>query len=215
MPDRRLNNVLIFEDTLELIENSEKLQDAISNSIRRHQLYLESDDVSVPGVSGNVCRTVVSTGRSFEAASSYARAGKKVCVLNFASASDPGGGVTYGSSAQEESLCRCSTLYPCLNEDEMWEKFYLPHRNNNKSDSLHNDDCIYTPEVVVIKSDISFPERLPESAPLPPLRPSMSLPMAPVFVTSPSLILLYLQPATQSAAAKTAIIVVNFMSYSP
>ena len=63
-----------------------------------------------------------------------------------------------GSSAQEECICRCTTLYPCLNTQEMWDKFYLPHRKANNP--LYNDDSIYTPDVVVFKSDINFPEPL-------------------------------------------------------
>lgn len=161
MFDRRSKNVRIFKDTVDLIENSQRLQEAISNSLSRQQLYLEADEVVIPESLEKVCQTVVSTKRSFEAASAYARAGKKVCVLNFASATNPGGGVTNGSSAQEECLCRCSTLYPCLDEDEMWQKFYLPHRKT--ADPLYNDDCIYTPGVIVAKSDISFPERMPEA----------------------------------------------------
>ena len=128
MFDRRSKNVRIFKDTVDLIENSQRLQEAISNSLSRQQLYLEADEVAIPEPLEKVCQTVVSTKRSFEAASAYARAGKKVCVLNFASATNPGGGVTNGSSAQEECLCRCSTLYPCLDIKDMWDDFYLPHR---------------------------------------------------------------------------------------
>ena len=161
MFDRRSKNVQIFKDTVNLIENSQKLQEAISKSLSRQQLYLEADEVAIPDSLGKSCQTVVSAKRSFEAASVYARAGKNVCVLNFASATNPGGGVTRGSSAQEECLCRCSTLYPCLDENEMWQGFYLPHRE--AANPLYNDDCIYTPGIIVAKSDIPFPERMPES----------------------------------------------------
>ena len=90
-----------------------------------------------------------------EAASYYAYNNKRVCVLNFASATNPGGGVTKGSSAQEEAICRVSTLYPCLNERRIMKSFYYPHRDAH--DSLHNDDAVYTPGVVVFKSDTSYP----------------------------------------------------------
>ena len=91
---------------------------------------------------------------------SNAYAGKKVCVLNFASATNSGGGVIKGSSAQEEAICRCSTLYPNLKEQRMWNQFYAPHRRAH--DPLHNDDCIYTPGVMVFKSDTDYPQLLPE-----------------------------------------------------
>jgi len=161
MLDRRAKNVQIFKDTIDLIENSSRLQDANKNTLSNQKLYLEQNEVEIPNAMEKECQIVVSKKRSFEAASVYAKEGKKVCVLNFASATNPGGGVTRGSSAQEECLCRCSTLFPCLDEDDLWQYFYLPHRE--AADPLYNDDCIYSPGVTVVKSDISFPERLPES----------------------------------------------------
>ncbi len=160
MFDRRTKNVNIFNDTMDWISGSKKLHDAVALSINNQRLYLGSEEAAIPEPSGKACVTVVSTKRSFEAAAAYAREEKKVCVLNFASATNPGGGVTHGSSAQEECLCRCSTLYPCLNVDALWKGFYLPHRK--AGDPLYNDDCIYTPDVYVCKSDISFPERMVE-----------------------------------------------------
>ncbi len=104
-------------------------------------------------------QVIVSRKRTFEAASAYK--GKKVAVLNFASASNPGGGVVKGASAQEEGLCRCSTLYFALNVQEMWDGFYKPHRRAH--DPIHNDDIIYTPGVTVFKSDTRDPQLMDES----------------------------------------------------
>ena len=59
--------------------------------------------------------------------------------------------MTHGSSAQEECLCRCSTLYNCLNTRAMWDGFYTPHRHSGNP--LHNDDIIFTPNVQVLKDD--------------------------------------------------------------
>lgn len=159
--DRREKNVKIFEDTTAYIKENVILKGAVKHSLESQKMYLETEKIDdCENNSGSVCNTIVSKKRSFEAASDYARQGKKVCVLNFASSTNPGGGVTSGSSAQEEALCRCSTLYPCLCADEFWYGFYLPHRDLN--DSLHNDDCIYTPGVIVFKSDDDYPKRMKE-----------------------------------------------------
>lgn len=160
MMDRRTSNINIFKDTIALIESNEKLSTAVKDSVDNQILYFEEDEVELCETLGKNCKTTVSAKRSFEAAAPYAKAGKKVCVLNFASAVNPGGGVVNGSSAQEESLCRCSTLYPCLNIERFWNNFYTPHRA--AFNALYNDDCIYTPGVYVCKSDESFPERIDE-----------------------------------------------------
>lgn len=50
-----------------------------------------------------------------------------------------------------------STLYFNLNTKEMWDGFYGPHRVTRNP--LHNDDIIYTPNVVVFKTDTDRPVR--------------------------------------------------------
>ena len=104
-------------------------------------------------------KIVISKKRSYEAAAGYKD--MNICVHNFASATTPGGGVVKGSSAQDECLCRCSTLYFSLNTPEMWGRFYTPHRE--AQDPKHNDDIIYTPDVYVIKTDTASPKAMPES----------------------------------------------------
>lgn len=160
MFDRRAKNALIFKDTQQMYQNHENLKAVIENSITNQKLILAGDVVDYKAVGGRTGNVVVSGKRTLEASESYAKQGKGVCVLNFASATNPGGGVIHGSSAQEEAICRCSTLYPCLNTKEMWNKFYGPHRK--AENPLYNDDCIFTPSVKVFKSDINFPELLRE-----------------------------------------------------
>lgn len=160
MSDRRTRNAEIFRDTEKQYKTEATLRSAVQNSIKNQTFITEKSPVDVVGSTANKKATVVVSGkRSLEAAESYAKRGKKVCVLNFASATNPGGGVVNGSSAQEECICRCTTLYPCLNTETMWQQFYEPHKK--LGNPLYNNDCIYTPDVCVFKSDISFPETLP------------------------------------------------------
>lgn len=157
----REENIVVFEDTERLCKNNPKIKESILRSTKAQKLILEAE--KLPEADKNrypeLASIVVSKKRSYEAASAYK--GLKVCVHNFASASNPGGGVTRGSSAQEECLCRCSGLYFCLNTKKMWDGFYVPHRNAHNP--LHNDDIIYTPEVTVFKTDTAYPEKMPET----------------------------------------------------
>ena len=85
---------------------------------------------------------------TFYEAMKMKRESKKVCVLNFASATQPGGGIKNGRNSQEECLCRQSTLYFAL---ERQEKFYK--RNCKHYDSYGPDEMIYSPNVLIIRDD--------------------------------------------------------------
>ena len=157
------DNIKIFEDTVDLCRRTPVLIDAIKESRAHQVLTLEKDNVPDGSKAKRFqepAKIVVSKKRSFEAAQAYTGKGDKVCVLNFASSANPGGGVTNGASAQEECLCRISTLYFNLDTDEMWKKFYKPHRALRSP--LHNDDIIYTPDIVVFKTDTASPSLLPQ-----------------------------------------------------
>ena len=159
MIDRRTKNAEIFRDTEHRYKSDLELIATIQESTQNQVFIAEKSTVNVTTQpKTDKAMIVVSNKRSLEAAEAYTKQGKKVCVLNFASATNPGGGVVNGSSAQEECICRCTTLYPCLNNDELWTKFYKPHRK--AANPLYNNDCIYTPNVCVFKSDINFPELL-------------------------------------------------------
>lgn len=162
----REDRICTFRDTISHCKTNGRLRQAIRESKAAQQLILEGDDIPMlpeePADREDVL-CVVSKKRTLEAAQSYA--GQRVCVLNFASATNPGGGVTKGSSAQEECLCRCSTLYPCISAENVKQGFHYRHRSmlrNGEMDALYNSDCIYTPGVIVLKSDTILPQILPE-----------------------------------------------------
>ena len=148
---RKQQLVSVFEDTMERIKCSSEWTNATNHSIRNQQFIPEAAAIQLADISPQEqpAKIIVSQLRSFEAAAQYV--GKRTAVLNFASATNPGGGVEKGASAQEECLCRVSTLYPCLADQKMRDSFYTPHRKNGNA--LHNDDIIYTPNVLVIKDD--------------------------------------------------------------
>ena len=102
----------------------------------------------------------VTKDKTFEAAMKLHKEfpDKKIAVLNFASATRPGGGVKGGSSAQEESLCRCSTLFPTLDRRWLWQKYYDVNRAAHNV--CHTDACIYSPGVIICKTDESIPKRM-------------------------------------------------------
>lgn len=160
--DIRSYNVDIFENTMDVIKKDSALVESINKSISNQIFYLNPVDIkSIMPKHDTDCPVTVTRERSIECAVKWVKrdgAGSKVAVLNFASATRPGGGVATGSSAQEECICRCTTLYPCLTTKEAEVRFYDPHRKN--VGPLHNDDIIYTPDVAVIKNDDY--DRLPE-----------------------------------------------------
>ncbi len=73
---------------------------------------------------------------------------KKIAVLNFASATSPGGGYLRGGSAQEEALCRATLLYDVLRlQPEFYEK------NKAQADAVYLDALILSRSVPVIRDN--------------------------------------------------------------
>lgn len=146
-------------DTVEQCENQPALALAIDHSIQRQYVVKEGTDIEIPERPAMETRIILTGNRTFEAARQYT--GKRVAVLNFANNHDIGG-APFSAGAQEESLCRCSTLYPCL--QACYETFYKPHIeafHKKSMTAMGNDDLIYTPNILVFKSDESEPQMLP------------------------------------------------------
>ena len=151
----------VFRDTENFCRTDDNLRQAINDSIKGTIFYDAKNYPSLP--QRRFKKTIISVvkRRTLDAAISMQRKylELKIAMHNFASATNPGGGVKHGSRAQEESICRCSTLYPVLNADANWKNFY--NVNRERGNTLYDDACIYTPEIIACKSDIDKPVRLP------------------------------------------------------
>jgi len=134
-----------------------ELAKAIYDSTSKQVVIYENEELNIPK-DGPTTNIIMSKKRSFEAARSYI--GKKIAVLNFANNHNVGG-APFSAGAQEESLCRISTLYNCLLYE--YRSFYAHHKELYKEHKINhwgNSDLIYTPDVVVYKSDESAPKML-------------------------------------------------------
>lgn len=157
--DKRAARVAIFEDTMAWLRADPALK-AAAEKAAANTILLDEDAAGHPSALHGQPRITVTRERTLECAARLHREdpARKIAVLNFASATHPGGGVVRGANAQEECLCRCTTLYPALKGAKAAPFYTLSHGS-----ALHTDACLYTPGVLAVKTDTDLPERLPES----------------------------------------------------
>ena len=155
------DRVAVFQDTQSWCSMDPDLIASIQKAKKATEIFYE-DNYPAFDASNVKGQTVTVTGeRSFEAAMRLykEKPNSKIAVMNFANAFCPGGGVVKGASAQEECLCRTSTLYPLLYRNSLRE-FYDYHKKKNTPKA--SDSLIYTEGVVICKTDEEFPKRLPK-----------------------------------------------------
>lgn len=158
--DKRQNNIAMFNDTLNIFKQGEYFigNKKITLPKRDYEalttVYLPDDtiqtatDVSFTH-SDNVCQFICENRDSFALAMSLIRKYQcKVAVLNMASPVNPGGGVQKGSQAQEEDLCRKSSLYLSLSSNTA--KQYYDYNRSLKS-CIGANSAVYTNGVDIIK----------------------------------------------------------------
>lgn len=75
----------------------------------------------------------------------------RVAVLNFADALTPGGLVWEGEITQEEDLCRCSNLYPCISQEKVFDDYY--GYNRSLENDIYSDRLIYSKDVLFFKDE--------------------------------------------------------------
>lgn len=91
------------------------------------------------------CRITVTTEDSYAAARRLTTA----LVLNFANAHHAGGGFLLGANAQEEALCRCSTLYASITSEQAAEMYRY---NNTHPSAVESDYMLLSPDVLVFRT---------------------------------------------------------------
>ena len=142
-----------FRDTLRQIREDPELKEQTLRMQAGTVLYLKGYEAVAPEVKSEVPDISVVRDTTFRCAASLG--GGKTAVLNFANAYSPGGGVTRGVTAQEECLCRSSSLYAALTLPYIIKNYYKANQKN--TGDMGTDTVIYSPGVVVFKTDDPVP----------------------------------------------------------
>lgn len=101
--------VEVFEDTLFQCRNDKTLSDSIEKSLAEQRIILEGESLECTLDLTSLGRVLVTKNRTMQAAQGYPD--KKVCVLNFASACNPGGGVIKGRQPRKSA---CAVSVHCI-----------------------------------------------------------------------------------------------------
>ena len=125
-----------------VIDISEKLKLAESIEYRKEQL--DNIDISKYKKANTQCKYRISSYGA-DTIPFYSRA-EKMCILNFASSKNPGGGFERGAMAQEEALCYASNLHKCLKKHISFYEYNREHLNKTQ----YSDGIIYTKNVLFI-----------------------------------------------------------------
>ncbi|KAJ6631523.1 hypothetical protein B0H10DRAFT_1772724 [Mycena sp. CBHHK59/15] len=104
-----------------------------------------------PGAISHQTELVLRKNSTLEGVQYCIPLGRKIGVLNFASATRPGGGFIGGARAQEETIARSSNLYSSLMTPE-GQKFYRLHKTGEKS-KYYTHAMIYTRDVQIFRND--------------------------------------------------------------
>ena len=157
----REERIEVFRDTLEWVEQNPVLSKSIAEAKKNTKVYYEDEYPRFDRFEDSY-EIFVSKERSFQAAIRLRRESPdaRIAVMNFANAFRPGGGVKTGAGAQEESLCRTSTLYPLLYRKSLHTLFYKYHEM--KGSPKATDSLIYTKGVIICKTDEELPMRMAE-----------------------------------------------------
>ncbi|BCM93873.1 hypothetical protein IAD21_05768 [Abditibacteriota bacterium] len=125
-----------------------KIRATSSNAVQNTIHYQEGIVPDVPAFEPRETHIEVRNETTFAAAKRLEGAGLRTLALNFASAKSVGGGWRNGARAQEECLCRGSSLSLCL---EANLDFYHFHRE--RGGGLYSDWMMLSSDVPVFRGD--------------------------------------------------------------
>jgi uncharacterized protein (TIGR02452 family) len=155
---KRELNCRVMTDTEQHYQNDPDLIEAVESSISREKIYWGNASIVSKGHPNKQTSPKISvlSCDTLTAAAQYQ--GAKVAILDFAN-NRHAGGSPFTAGAQEECLCRSTTLLPCLNakQNDYYAKHSLDFQRGQLT-RLGNDDAIYIPDVVVFKSSDSEPK---------------------------------------------------------
>lgn len=162
----------IINETLDILQKgsynvgTETVKLKLSTDRQTNAIYFDAGNVAElrehPHDNGHFvlgrCGYGVLNMDSFEAARNMAadyryrtnKGAKNVLVLNFANPVSPGGGVRRGANAQEEDLCRKSSLLHSL-ESKSARPYYEAHRKLDHE--LATDAMLLSPEVEIFRGN--------------------------------------------------------------
>lgn len=150
-----MNNILIASETKKIIKEGQyelageiiKLPaidyenvEVISPQLGEELLLANADEKRAE--LNNIC---IVAEDSFQAAKRYSHP----LVMNFANAHKPGGGFELGATAQEEALCRCSTLIASISSEKAKEMYQY---NNLHAIPVESDYMLLS-EVCVFRNE--------------------------------------------------------------
>lgn len=142
-----LENIKVFENTIWMCDSfyEKETKEAIKNT-----------EVIINGASllrekGNKEQKIRVTHKGSVPVIEGVVTPSRVAVLNFADALTPGGLVFEGVETQEEDLCRCSNLYPCISQDKVFDDYY--GYNRSLENDIYSDRLIYSKDVLFFKDE--------------------------------------------------------------
>lgn len=154
----RTKNVSVAKETLEVLKQKKytsvngkvvNISESLDAAIDRTKYYPADTEIELSATITQISpKFEVTNETTSQAAFRLVASGKKIVILNFASARNQGGGFLGGAIAQEEDLCRASGLYACIKHKPL---FY--NANIMCDNAYYTHGIIYSPDVPFFRDE--------------------------------------------------------------